>query len=362
MKDRKLKVAVGLSGGVDSSVAASLLKQNGHDVIGITMEIYDDSMAVKSSEKHACYGPDEKEDLDSAESVCKHLGIPFYVIDLKKEFKNHVIDYFRNRYLEGITPNPCVVCNYKLKFGFLLEKAKEAGVDFEFFATGHYARIKRSGERILLRRAADLSKDQSYFLYTLTSEQLSHTIFPLGEFTKQRVRDIARSMGLETAHRHESQDFISGGDYSTLFRNGEIKDGEILNEKGDILGRHRGVIHYTIGQRRGLGISSKRPLYVKSIDAAKNRIVVSNKENIFSKGLIAKEINLIDGIRLDRRYRVKAKIRLQHKEVNATFFPQKDDRAKILFHEPQISVTPGQSVVLYAGDIVFGGGIIERAL
>jgi len=357
-----LKVSVGLSGGVDSSVAASLLKQNGHDVTGITMEIFDDSMAIKRSEKPACYGPDEKEDVNSAASVCKHLGIPFYVIDLKKEFKSHVIDYFKNRYLQGITPNPCVVCNHKLKFGFLLEKAKEAGIDFDFFATGHYARIKRSGGRILLRRAADLSKDQSYFLYTLTSEQLSRTIFPLGEFTKQRVRDIAHSMGLATAHRPESQDFISGGDYSTLFRNGEIKDGEILDEKGDIIGRHRGVIHYTIGQRRGLGISSKRPLYVKSIDASKNRIVVSNKEDIFSEGLIAKEINLIDGIRLDRKYRVKAKIRLQHREINATFSPQKDSKAKILFHEPQISVTPGQSVVMYSGDIVFGGGIIERAL
>jgi len=362
MKDGKLKVAVGLSGGVDSSVAASLLKQRGHDVMGIAMEIFDGSMDVKKSDKHACYGPNEKEDVDSAASVCKQLGIQFFVIDLKKEFKNHVIDYFRNRYLEGLTPNPCIVCNYKLKFGFLLEKAKEAGVDFEFFATGHYARIKRSGERILLRRAADLSKDQSYFLYTLTSEQLSRTIFPLGEFTKKQVRDIALSMGLDTAHRPESQDFISGGDYSLLFRNGEIKDGDILDEKGDIIGRHRGVIHYTIGQRRGLGISSKRPLYVKSIDAAKNTIVVSNKENIFSKGLIAKNVNLIDGIRLDRKYRVKAKIRLQHREVNATFAPQKDSKAKILFHEPQVSVTPGQSIVLYAGDIVLGGGIIEKAL
>ncbi len=357
-----MKVAVGLSGGVDSSVAASLLKQNGYDVIGITMEIFDGSMAVKHSEKKACYGPDEKEDVDSAASICKRLGIPFHVFDLKKEFKSHVINYFRNRYLEGITPNPCVVCNYKLKFGFLLEKAKESGVEFEFFATGHYARIKRSGGRILLRRAVDLSKDQTYFLYTLTSEQLSRTFFPIGVFTKQQVRDIARSVGFETADRPESQDFISGGDYSTLFRNGEIKDGEIIDEKGDIIGRHRGVIHYTIGQRRGLGISSQRPLYVKRIDAVKNRIVVSNKENIFSEGLIAKEIKLMDGVRLDRKYRVKAKIRLQHTEVNATFFPQKDDKAKILFHEPQISVTPGQSVVLYTGDIVFGGGIIERAL
>ena len=357
-----MKVAVGLSGGVDSSVASSLLKQNGHEVIGITMKIFDNSSGVKPSEKPACYGPDEQEDVDSAASVCKHLGIPFYVIDLRKEFKSHVIDYFKNRYLEGVTPNPCVVCNHKLKFGFLLEKAKDAGVDFEFFATGHYARIKRSGGRILLRRAADLSKDQSYFLYTLTSEQLSHTIFPLGEFTKHSVRDIARSMGLETAHRSESQDFISGGDYSTLFRNGEVKDGEILDEKGHIIGRHRGVIHYTIGQRRGLGISSKRPLYVKSIDASKNRIVVTNRENIYSEGLIAKDINLIEGIRPDRQYRVKAKIRLQHREVNATFFLQKDGKAKILFNEPQISVTPGQSVVLYAGDIVFGGGIIEQAI
>ncbi len=361
MRYRNINVAIGLSGGVDSSVAAALLKENGYAVIGITMAIFDGSIRERASKKHACYGPDEKEDIETAASICKRLGIPFHVIDLKKEYKSHVIDYFRNEYLAGRTPNPCILCNKLLKFGFLLEKAKNAGIDFDFFATGHYARIEELGGRFMLKKAKDLSKDQTYFLYTLTPEQLSRTLFPLGGHAKKQVREIARSLGLESADRPESQDFIDGGDYSLLFSKDEVKEGDIVDEEGNILGRHRGIIHYTLGQRRGLGIASVRPLYVVKLDAKENRVVVSERDKLFSDGLIAKDLNLIDVEKIDREYKVTAKIRLKHREANGTVFPHENNKAKIVFNEPQISVSPGQSVVLYSGDIVVGGGIIERA-
>lgn len=362
MTNKNIKVAVGLSGGVDSSVAAALLMGKGFDVIGITMEIFDGLVVDKDTRGHACYGPEEQEDIEEAASICKQLAIPFTVIDLKEEYRIHVIDYFRNEYLAGRTPNPCIVCNQKLKFGFLLEKVKAAGIDFRFFATGHYARVVQTDGRYLLKKSADRSKDQTYFLYRLTQEQLSHTLFPLGSLTKQQVRKIALSLNLTTAHRAESQDFIAGGDYARLFGNDEIKAGDIVDDRGNILGRHRGIVHYTLGQRRGLGIASQRPLYVKKIDTETNRIVVSEQNNLFSKGLIASDVNLIAVDRLDRPYKVKAKIRFRHNEVDATVFPLDKDKMKIMFNTPQMSVAPGQSAVLYAEDSVFGGGIIEQAV
>jgi tRNA-specific 2-thiouridylase len=361
MKKTKTRVAVGLSGGVDSSVAAALLRKQNFEVYGITMEIYDGSVHLDESAKHACYGPGEKGDVESAAAICEKLNIPFQAIDLRQEYKNHVIDYFRNEYLEGKTPNPCVVCNQKLKFGFLLEKARQAGCEFDYFATGHYARIVKSGSRFLLKRAADRSKDQTYFLYGLTPQQLARTLFPVGAHTKQQVREMAHSLGLETANREESQDFIDGGDYSILFSEDEIKAGEIVNEKGQVLGKHRGIIHYTIGQRRGLGISSQQPLYVSRIDAASNRIVVSHHEHR-SKGLFAGDLNWIAVDRIERPQEVQVKIRLQHKETDATVYPPDGDQTRILFKKPQLSVTPGQSAVIYADDTVLGGGIITAAL
>lgn len=362
MNQRNVKVAVGLSGGVDSSIAAALLKEEGYEVIGISMLTFDASMPVTESERHACYGPGEEEDLKSAASVCHKLGIPFHAIDLREEFRNHVIEYFKSEYLMGRTPNPCIVCNHRLKFGFLLEKTKGMGIDFDFFATGHYAQIAESSGRFLLRRAADLSKDQTYFLYALTQEQLSHTLFPLGGYTKTKVREMALALGLETANRPESQDFVSGMDYASLFYEEEVREGDIVDEKGSILGTHRGIIHYTVGQRKGLGISSGRPLYVLRIDAQRNRIVVSDRENLLSDGLIAADLNLIAVDQLGKSHTVKAKIRLQHKEAEATLFPHENNRAKIIFDEPQMSVTPGQSAVFYLDDMVFGGGVIEEAL
>jgi tRNA-specific 2-thiouridylase len=361
MKKKKLKVAVGLSGGVDSSVAAALLCQQDYEVYGITMEIYDGSVQLDESAKHACYGPGEKEDVESAAAICEKLKIPFQAIDLRQEYKTHVIDYFRNEYLEGKTPNPCVVCNQKLKFGFLLEKARQAGCDFDYFATGHYARIVKSGNRFLLKRATDRLKDQTYFLYGLMPQQLARSLFPVGDHTKQQVREMARALGLETADREESQDFIDGGDYSILFSEDEINAGEIVDENGRVLGEHRGIIHYTIGQRRGLGIASHQPLYVSQIDAANNRIVVSPHEHR-SKGLVATDLNLIAVDRIERPLDVQVKIRLRHKETAATVYPAVGDQTRILFEKPQMSVTPGQSAVIYAEDTVLGGGIITAAL
>lgn len=362
MKKMKPRVAVGLSGGVDSSVAAALLQSQGYAVYGITMEIYDDTLGVHESAKHACYGPGEKEDVESAAAICQKLQITFHTIDLRQEYQKHVLQYFRNEYLDGKTPNPCVMCNQKLKFGFLLEKARQAGLEFDYFATGHYARIENANGRFLLKRAADRSKDQTYFLYGLTQHQLAHTLLPLGHHAKQHVRKIARSLGLQTADREESQDFIDGGDYSILFDKNEIKAGEIVDETGQVLGKHRGIIHYTIGQRRGLGIASHRPLYVRHIDAAHNRIIVSNQENL-SRGLMAEDLNLIGVDRIDQPIsNVQVKIRLRHKAADATVFPAKSNQTKILFTKPQMSVTPGQSAVIYAGDTVLGGGIISAAL
>ena len=360
--NKRIKVAVGLSGGVDSSVAAALLKEKGFDVIGLCMENYDGSLDIKATARHACYGSDEKDDIESAAAVCRNIGIPFHVIDLKSEFRERAIGYFREEYLKGRTPNPCIVCNRSLKFGFLLEKARRVGIDFDLFATGHYARIAEEDGRFLLKRPVDLSKDQTYFLYGLTKKQLAGIMFPLGEYTKKEVREIARSMGLKTSERPESQDFVSGNDYSPLFRIGEVLPGEIVDEKGNVLGRHTGIIHYTIGQRKGLGIVAARPLYVSRIDPEKNRIVVSYREALLSKGLTAGGINLISVDTLEGACRAKVKIRLQHQGAEAVVSPCDEGRLKVIFDEPQLSITPGQSAVFYVEDTVLGGGVIEEAI
>ncbi|MBW1993236.1 MAG: tRNA 2-thiouridine(34) synthase MnmA [Deltaproteobacteria bacterium] len=362
MKKTGTKVAVGLSGGVDSSAAAALLKMEGYDVVGIFMEIFDGSIAHSPTDKHGCYGPDEKEDVRKAASVCRRLNIPFYTVDLREEYRVYVLEDFRQNYLAGKTPNPCVVCNQRIKFGFLLKKTREAGIEFDYFATGHYARILKRNGRYLLKKAADTTKDQTYFLYGLSQQQLSQTLFPVGSLSKKKVRQIAHSCKLQTANEPESQDFIAGRNHRSLFSKKDIKKGHIVDESGNILGTHKGIIHYTVGQRRGLGIASTQPLYVTKIDAPNNRIVVGEKKKLLSNGLIARDLNFIAFERLIRPIIVKAKIRLNTKEAAATVFPHGNKKARVLFHEPQEAVCPGQSVVFYSGDLVIGGGIIERAL
>ena len=355
------KVAVAMSGGVDSSVAAALLKEKGYEVIGVTMKVWDGETLPANGTRHACYGPGEEEDLEDARKVAQVLGIPLNIFDLRQEYKIEVLDYFCHEYLSGRTPNPCIRCNRRVKFDALLRKARDTGIEFDYFATGHYARVEHdeSRSRYLLKKAKDMAKDQSYFLFALSQEQLSNSLFPLGNHTKEEVRKMARDLELGIDDKPESQDFFAG-DYSSLL--GKVaRPGPILNKEGEILGEHRGIPFYTIGQRKGLGISSKEPLYVTAIDQRKNVIVVGPKEEVYGDELVAMELNWIAIEELSRPVDLKAKIRYLHKEAEAMVIPLDEDKVHVKFKEPQMAITPGQAVVFYDDDTVIGGGTIERA-
>ena len=357
-------VAVGMSGGVDSTIAAALLLEQGNKVVGLTMKIWDGPPAKEDSGCHACYGSDEVFDIEDAKKTADQLGIKLHIIDLAKEYKKVVLDYFKREYLSGKTPNPCVVCNPKMKFGLLVEVARKTGIEFDYFATGHYARVEynKQNDRYLLKKASHVEKDQSYFIYSLTQKQLSQTIFPLGDLTKEDVRNKAKSMNLHIAERPESQDFISDGDYSILFDDKNIKPGPIVDVSGNILGQHKGIINYTIGQRKGLGISAPNPLHVLRIDVKNNALIVGEKSNLYSKSLIANKLNWIAFDRLDSEIKVSAKIRQKHKESIATINPKTSNSVNVKFDEEQLSITPGQAIVFYDGDTVVGGGTIDERL
>ncbi len=360
-------IAVGLSGGVDSAVAAAVLVQQGYTVVGVTMQVWDHSLPVKDEGRCGCYGPGEPRHIQTARAIAQHLGIPHTVIPLADEYRREVVDYFRSEYRCGRTPNPCARCNRRIKFDALWRRIQEAGISFTRFATGHYARVRQdpTGERVELLRGVDPHKDQSYFLAGLSQEQLRHVIFPLGEKTKSGVRALARSFGLEElTSLQESQDFFEGRDYSVLFGREDARPGVIVDVDGRERGRHRGIIYYTVGQRRGLrlGGGTGTPLYVVRIDAASNTLVVGPREKLLSRALRASAIHWIGGPPPDGPRRLTARIRQQHRDAPAWLLPEgQPDVGRVEFDTPQFAVTPGQIVVFYQEDRVLGCGTIERA-
>ena len=353
------KVAVALSGGVDSAVAAALLREKGYQVIGLTMRTWRGGK-VPLTRRHACYGPGEERSIEQAQRVAERLKIPFYALDLSQEYEAEVLGYFRQEYQRGRTPNPCVRCNKRLKFEVLLDKARSRGLEFDYFASGHYSRVEYQEEagRYLLRRARDESKDQSYFLYALSQEQLEHLLLPLGDYPKSEVREMAHDLGLPVEPA-ESQDFAEGG-YLWLF--GELRPGPVLDREGNLLGRHRGLPSYTIGQRRGLGLAVGKPLYVTRIDPERNALIVGSREEIYSRGLIASKVNWIAMERLEQPLRARVKIRYKHEGAEAWLTPLEGDEVRVEFDQPQPAVTPGQAAVFYQGEVVLGGGTIEQSL
>lgn len=356
-------VAVGLSGGVDSSVAAYLLQKKGYRVIGLTMQIWDGSLPIADEGRSGCYGPGEARDIEAARALAARLGIPHHVVPLAPEYATEVLDYFRGEYRAGRTPNPCVRCNRTMKFGLLLERARAMGIAFDHFATGHYARLETGVDGLpVLKRAVDQTKDQTYFLSRLTRQQLAGVQFPLGNLTKLEVKALAREIGwADVADKDESQNFIESKNYGVLFSDREQTPGPITDTQGKVLGQHRGIVNYTIGQRKGLGLGGTAdPLYVVRLDACANTVIVGSHSDLFSRRLVAAELNWIGQPATPLEpTRVCAKIRQQHTEAPATLcgIPN-TDKVEVLFDEPQMSVTPGQVVVFYGDDLVLGSGII----
>lgn len=354
------RVVIGMSGGVDSSVAAYLLIEQGYEVIGVTLKLRSDEAMEIDSGKDGCCSLSAVED---ARKVCNKLNIPFYVLNFTDIFEEKVIKYFINEYFEGRTPNPCIACNKYVKFDALIRKAK--ALEADFIATGHYARIAYDSDidRYLIKKSATVEKDQTYVLYNLTQNQLKHIFMPLGDYTKVQTRAIAKELGFDVADKPDSQEicFVEDNDYGKFLmqnRGSDIKPGNFVDIFGNVIGKHKGIVNYTIGQRKGLGIAVGKPMYVVDIIPDKNIVVLGDEDKVFKNELIAGNLNFIPFDRLEKQIDVKAKIRYSAKETDATVIPIENDKVKVVFNDDQRAITPGQAVVFYQDDIVVGGGVI----
>lgn len=354
------KALIAMSGGVDSSVAALLMKEKGYECIGVTMKLYENEDIGISREKTCC----SLDDIEDARMVAYRIGIPYYVVNFKDDFKERVVDKFVDSYLKGRTPNPCIDCNRYLKFEHLYQKAKE--LECDVIVTGHYSRIEFNGTQYQLKRAVDPTKDQSYVLYSLTQEQLSHTMFPLGELTKEQVREIAKAHDFINSAKKDSQDicFIPDGNYKRFMEESyqiKIGPGEFVDRAGNVLGTHQGYYGYTIGQRKGLGIAAENPYYVVDILPKQNRVVLGSNEDLFRKALIAEDVNWIEELDSEDQV-IQAKVRYRQSAQNAKVKRLEGNRIRVEFEEPQRAITGGQAVVLYQGDRVLGGGTITEVV
>ncbi len=348
-----------MSGGVDSSIAACLCAKQGFDCTGITLKLFDNDDINEPKDKACC----SVDDIEDARNVCRKIGIPYYVYNFRDSFKENVISRFISAYEEGRTPNPCIDCNRYIKFEKLMRRARE--LDFDLVVTGHYARVEfdEGTDRYILKKAADVTKDQSYVLYSLTQEQLKRTYFPLGDMTKNEVRELAEKLDLINAKKHDSQDicFVPDGDYAAFIEQYTGKtypNGDFVDESGRVLGEHKGIIRYTVGQRKGLGLALPFPMYVKEKNLKENKVVLCKNEALFSHELFAKDINLISVAEIKEPLRIKARVRYNQSEQPATVTQLDENTIHVVFDEPQRAISKGQAVVLYDGDIVVGGGTI----
>jgi tRNA-specific 2-thiouridylase len=357
----KRKIAVGLSGGVDSAVTAALLLRAGHQVCGVTMQFWTGNVKFRSNGSSACFGPREAEDIEAARAVADFLGIPHKVIPLAGEYESKVLNYYRGEYLAGRTPNPCVVCNALIKFGALWEALERSGAACDLLAMGHYARVEHDAASGIfrLRQGIDQSKDQSYFLHRLNQQQLSRIILPLGEKLKRDVICEAKKIKLpRVTERKESQDFIESDDHASLFEGRPVRAGKIMDTEGNQIGSHRGLVHYTIGQRDGLGVCGSQRMYVKEIRSDSNTIVIGKRNELLLSEMSLTGTHWIGRKPPGQEFNGLVRLRYRHPGVQTRVTLQEDNRARAVFSEPQFAVTPGQAAVFYRGDEVLGGGWI----